>query len=189
MDTDLFDCIASWLFGHTSSTLRMFDWGDDLMDDLRPECLSFLKHHGKNLISFSSCMLEEDITRLNINLSEICPLLRVLKFSLIALTTHDIRKTIPTAFLEELELLDERVLNQNVEEKAIDEVVQWVMSIPNLKHLTLRTDKPRNEIVLAPWIKAAAHVRMVFRYSDDVTFDDPIRPTHFPRGRRLRNLR
>ncbi|KAG8916946.1 hypothetical protein FRC02_003446 [Tulasnella sp. 418] len=158
IEVDNLDQVVDWIFGGSSDTLRILCWGiDDVFPNDRPEYLSsFLKNHGRNLISFTSMMKHQ-----NINLLEACPLLRELRLSHMSFEAHDVRKTIPSRYLEHLELEEPGTWEKAADGRAIEEVVQWATSIPMLKQVTPRTFQGN---ALEPWSKFPGRLQLEFPY-------------------------
>ncbi|KAG8912407.1 hypothetical protein FRC02_006001, partial [Tulasnella sp. 418] len=81
-------------------------------------------------------------------------------------------------------------LSKYADKNSIEEVVDWVISTPNLKKLTLMSFKPDEDFNLGSWLKSTAQVRVELQdATGEFLYDNPVRAIHFPRGKTLENLR
>ncbi|KAG8922898.1 hypothetical protein FRC02_011539 [Tulasnella sp. 418] len=181
--TEAFKLVTDWLFPKSSDSLCILELPMDRINwnDVR----HFISNHGKNLVSLR-LFLDDDVASLKLlNLPEACPSLQEIILADLGNLPQEVRSALPTASLEFL-----RIPYTRGDEKEIEEVIDWIRSLPNFRCFTLGRGWSYR-VLEEKWRKLAPErVDLVWKMDVfDYKSEDLVLPIHFPRGKTMETLR
>ncbi|KAG8953781.1 hypothetical protein FRC03_011660 [Tulasnella sp. 419] len=180
-----FNLITNWLFLTSSEKLRIFEFEDhDTMS--RNSLQGFISKYAKNLASIRVNLPMEALAAHPIHLSEACPELRELILTKTDMPLQNLKSILPIPNLQHLAIA-RTIHPEDVTLDAID----WVISLPNLRRITLGTNGNHGHDWIRRWqVRCGSHIDVgcVPSIADEYKKEDLVAELDFPRGRTIGNL-
>ncbi|KAG8921784.1 hypothetical protein FRC02_012351 [Tulasnella sp. 418] len=190
----LFNYIAGWLFGKSSTSLRIFDLDESQTAAEIAIFRSFIPNHGRKLTSLRTKITEEAMLQMPCRLIEACPDLRELVLRKAPILSANLMRTLPTEHLQHFGYEDSSLVHRLADYKSItQETIEWFRTIPNLRYFTFITNDRSCEsaqYAIKLWEEkydGVAQLR-VFSRTDPALKEDMVRTSDFPRRRTIANL-
>ncbi|KAG8924698.1 hypothetical protein FRC02_010259 [Tulasnella sp. 418] len=139
-NVDGFKYIVGWLFGESSSCLRILD-----LNEVRPRVegemlISMASNHGRNLSSLRTTLQKQDIVNLGLNLSEACPNLQELILHRVDFPSPELWRILPVGRLEHIAFSDCDYGASSRDKELISQAIDWTMSLPSIRLVTIQSN-------------------------------------------------
>ncbi|KAG8943166.1 hypothetical protein FRC03_002615 [Tulasnella sp. 419] len=131
-NVNTFNLIVEWLFGKSSSHLRVFEYLDLRSATSEEDFSSFILTHGRNLISIRTHFSSHALCMMSLDLPQLCPDLREIILPRVWTLTPALQSTLSLPNLEHLWLG-----GMVGDVKWVTESMFWIRSLPRLQRLTM----------------------------------------------------